>query len=126
MPSLVIQQAEPDKEKVGLSNGGHTYIRCSNCEAILMDIFQTMKNAVNPNTGKVFEWKIVASCPFCGDKSFPVDIQGTFHPGGYGKIKHDNEDDDIPSTIAEYEDFRDGIYYFRCVKASPDAKPYRT
>lgn len=91
-----------------------------------MDIWRTMPNAVNPHTGKVFRWKIVASCPFCGDKSFPVEIEGNFHAGGYGKVKRDNEDDDVPSTIHEFEDFKDDTYYFRCLKASPDAKPYRT
>jgi hypothetical protein len=104
------------KRQSGITDGGHVYLKCSNCRAILMDIFRT-----RPQEPEV--WKLQASCPFCGDKSFVTEIQGGFHPGGYGKIKPDDPLSDIPSTIVDVFDCQNDIYTFTILKANADAKP---
>jgi len=113
------------KDKVGLEDGGHVYISCSNCDATLMDIWRTMPNAINPQTQKPFFWEIIANCPFCGDKSYKVPVEGIFHSGGYGKIKEDDPEQDIPSTVVEDFNSEGNVITFNIKKASEDAKPIR-
>lgn len=125
---LKLTKDEPrEVEPRGLEDGGHVIVRCSNCNAGLLDIWRTLPHAVNPRTGKVFQWKVRANCPFCGDRSFVTEVEGVFHVGGYGEVKHDNEDDDIPSTVIQGTDVNDrtGTYDFTLVKASHVAKPIR-
>ena len=105
-----------DKSPEGLKDGGHVYPSCSNCNAILMDIWRT-----RPHEPEV--WKVRANCPFCGDKSFATEVQGGFHFGGFGLIKQDDEDDDIPSTTVESWDIQGDTFVFNIRKANEHAKP---
>lgn len=105
-----------DKPSSGLTDGGHIYIDCSNCNAALMDIWRSRPNESHT-------WKLRASCPFCGDKSFIVEVKGGFHPGGFGVTKEDDDSDDIPITSNDGCDIVNGVVEFRIVKANPDVKP---
>lgn len=50
-------------------------ISCSSCDSPLLDLL------VN-QTGEIIEWKIVAHCPFCQDRSFIKVINGIFSYSG--------------------------------------------
>lgn len=99
-----------------MKKGDHLHISCSNCNAILLDIW-----SVNPDAD--FQWKVRATCPFCGDKSYIEEIKGTFGVGGYGTPKPDDPTDDIPSTVHDGSDVIDGVYVFKVKKANENAKP---
>jgi len=126
-PKLSVRNDKPAGPAVGLKDGGHVYLRCSNCNAILMDCWRTQPDAINPRTGKVFTWKIRANCPWCGDQSFSTEVTGVIHIGGYGVPKEDNEDDDIPSTSIDPPDFDPdtNTFTFNVLKANEHAKPVR-
>lgn len=102
-----------DVELEGLQDGGHIYVKCSNCRAILMDIWRTRPHETET-------WKVKATCPFCGDESFETPIQGGFHFGGYGKMI--NETEDIPSTIVGKFDIDGDTFQFEILKAK-DGQP---
>lgn len=72
-----------ERKAVGLVNGGHTILKCSNCGKGLIDIFHTQPDAIDPRTNKPFEWKAQAICCYCGDHSYVTDIKGKFYLGGY-------------------------------------------
>lgn len=99
-----------------LKDGGHVYLSCSNCNAILVDVYST-------RPGEPQVWRLQAVCPFCGDKSFIKEVKGGFHFGGYGKIKEDDEEDDVPSTIVESTEIVNGVLIFEVKKANANAKP---
>lgn len=107
-----------------LTDGGHIYLRCSNCEAILADIWRT-----RPYEQEV--WGVKATCPFCPAKpngkpemSGRIEIQGGISPGSYGTPNPDNANDDIPSTQMDYSDFdEEGDIILYMKKASENAKP---
>lgn len=63
------------KEPAGLQDGGHVILRCSACDAQLVDIWIQM-----PQTKQ--EWRGRATCPYCGDKSFIHEWVGGFAAGG--------------------------------------------
>lgn len=117
-PKLKEARSEEVPEYVpeGLRNGGHVYPRCSNCQALLMDVFIT-----RPHESDV--WKIRAKCPWCGDHSFIETFKGGFHPGGYGSPKEDDPNDDIPSTCVDHWDVEGDVVVFTIMKANVDAKP---
>jgi hypothetical protein len=100
MSQLVTTQAE-GKDKIGLVDGGHTFIKCSACGKGLLDIFHTQPKAVDPKTKKPFKWRIKALCCYCGDHSYITEVFGKFHLGGYGKIKEDDPTEDIPETFPD-------------------------
>lgn len=110
--------SKSEEEIEGLSDGGHTLLKCSNCEAILMDVWVT-----RPHESE--EYRLRASCPFCGDKSFITKVKGGFHYGGFGKVKPDDPDQDIPSTIIEKfeQSPNSNLFEFTILKANKDAKP---
>lgn len=118
----VREETVEDQGVEGLQDGGHIYPACSNCRAILMDIFRT-----RPHETEV--WKIQATCPFCPERngkperSFVVECHGGFHRGGYGEIKTDDPDEDVPSTIIDRYEYENETFVFITKKASPDAKP---
>lgn len=112
----VREEEIPDKGPEGLSDGGHVYPACSNCDAILMDIFRTRPH--EPET-----WKIKANCPFCGDASFITEIRGGFHCGGYGILKKDDDSDDIPITTADFDRIDGDTFLFTVRKAKENVKP---
>lgn len=70
-----VGHAEP-KEKVGLKDGGHVILRCSNCDKGLVDIW-----IVKPDMPVEFD--CLAKCCFCGDVSETVKIKGRFARSGY-------------------------------------------
>lgn len=104
------------KSPEGLRDGGHILLSCSNCNAILADVWRT-----RPHERDI--WKVRCTCPFCGDKSFSVEIQGGFHLGGYGKVKADSVDDDFASTVMDNYDIQGDTFIFTMKKASENAKP---
>lgn len=100
----------------GLKDGGHVYPTCSNCRAKLMDIFIT-----RPHEKDI--WKVRCNCPFCGDQSFITEVPGGFHYGGFALANPEDDSDDKPSTLVQ-EDWAEGdVFYFKIIKANPDAKP---
>ena len=56
------------------NDDGSITIRCSNCSAPLVELWQR-----NPNAHQ--ETTIRASCAHCGDKSFKEVVIGTFYSG---------------------------------------------
>lgn len=115
-PVIGTVQAACGVDPEGLSDGGHVYPSCSNCRATLMDIWITRPHEPE-------KYRIRALCPWCGDTSFVVTVQGGFHQGGYGVIKPDNEDEDVASTIVDRFEIIDGVLVFFVQKASAHAKP---
>lgn len=115
-PVIGTVQAAQGVDPEGLRDGGHIYPACSNCRALLMDIWVTRPH--EPET-----YQIRATCPWCGDASFVVSVQGGFHQGGYGVVKADNEDEDVASTIVDHFEIIDGVLVFTIQKASTHAKP---
>jgi hypothetical protein len=80
MPSKLKRLREEEVEAkpiAGLKDGGHVYLHCSNCRALLADLWRT-----RPHEPDV--WKVRCNCPWCGDVSFITEVQGGFHPAGYG------------------------------------------
>jgi hypothetical protein len=114
----VREEEVPDRAPAGLSDGGHVILACSNCRAGLVDIWITRPD-------QPFEWKVRANCPFCGDKSFVEVVKGGFHYGGYGVVKDDDPDEDIPSTVVDHFDIEGDQFVFTLKKARHDAKPVR-
>jgi len=112
----VREEEVAEKIAGNLQDGNHIYPACSNCNAILMDIWRTRPHETET-------WKIRATCPFCGDSSFVIEVQGGFHIGGYGEIKEDDAEDDIPSTVVEEFQCDGDTFNFTIKKANPDAKP---
>lgn len=109
-------RSKTDEELEGLSDGKHNYLSCSNCRAILMDVWVTRPH-------EQFTFKLRASCPWCGDRSFITKIQGGFHMGGYGQQQGDDVEETVESTSVDGYDLVDGVFEFKVVKASNDAKP---
>jgi len=90
------QYKEMDKDSF-LIDGGKTIIKCSTCDCSLAEIW-----IVKPNLP--IKSKIIAQCPFCGNSSFQIEVNGKFIIGHVGN-----------TTISENEmvDFyeKDGIIY---------------
>ena len=64
-------------EKAGLTpikDDGHVILSCSNCRKDLVDIWLTHHDMPVKTT-------IIATCGYCGDKSFSQEIAGIFHIG---------------------------------------------
>jgi len=90
------QYKEMDRDSF-LVDGGKTIIKCSTCDGSLAEIW-----IVKPNLP--IKSKIIARCPFCGNSSFQIEVNGKFIIGHVGN-----------TTISENEmvDFyeKDGIIY---------------
>ena len=65
-------------------------LACSACKAKLVDIVVIKPDAIDPVTGKIFEWKVAAQCCFCGDRSFEQTIAGRYRYFGHGIPKDDD------------------------------------
>lgn len=109
-------QAAVATEPEGLRDGGHNYLSCSNCRAMLMDVFIT-----RPHEPELY--KVRATCPWCGDTSFVADIRGGFHYGGYGVLKPGDDDEDVASTVVDRSEMVKGVFVFHILKASVNAQP---
>jgi len=53
-----------------LEDVDHIIVKCSSCDKALVEIWVVSRDSVDS--------KIVANCPFCGDKSFIYEINGQF------------------------------------------------
>ena len=84
--------------KSGLQDGKHVILECAACGKPLADIWNTRPNLMDPSTGKPFEWKIRAECPYCEDRSFVEKIHGGFHIGFIAKVNPDNYQDEKQIT----------------------------
>lgn len=89
------------KDQNKIKDYGHTYIKCSNCDAPLVDIWVVDKDF--PVT-----WKLKANCPHCGDHSFLYEIKGRYYYGpGYKNMDKDDtqgDKDKIYTTIEGFDD----------------------
>lgn len=113
-PKLNIS-AQLEVEPQGLVDGGHTYPSCSNCRALLADIW-----VVRPHETE--KWKLRASCPFCGDKSFIFEVQGGFHYAGYSTLVEGTEDQYVHSTVVESIEPSGDHFLLKVLKANKNAK----
>jgi len=75
MQVTIKQSSENDvPEFKGLKDGGHHHIRCSNCNAPLVDVWIT-----RPDEDVV--WSLQFNCVHCEDHSFIQTVKGGFHIG---------------------------------------------
>ncbi len=81
---------------VGLVDGGHNILKCSNCGKSLVDVWVTTKSEVRTT--------FRANCPFCGDKSFSQEVKGLCHIGC------------MEDTIIENFEEKDNITYVKVKK----------
>lgn len=95
---LILQESEASKP-LGLKDGGHIIVKCSACNKPLMDCWIT-------NAKEKFEWKVKATCPYCGDHSFEYFVKGRF---AYGPIF---KDEDHPITVIHDQTPGDGVTIF--------------
>lgn len=115
--SRVREEDVGEKSPEGLRDDGHVLLSCSNCRAALMDVWRTRPH--EPQT-----WKVRATCPFCGDKSFVREVRGGFHNGGIALSRDDEPDEDkAVSTVVESFDIQGDTFLFTVKKAHPNAKP---
>lgn len=94
---------------VGLKDGGHVLLRCSNCNKPLCDIFVTQPGKKMPGTNEPFEWRVRARCCYgCKnhegkpETSYIEKIIGLYHLGGHGipnPANPDDPDDNIVVTV---------------------------
>lgn len=103
-PKVSFQQAEA-REESGVSFGGSHRIDCSNCRKPLMEIIIT-------RPAEASSFKVVAICPYCGDKSFETPIKGGFAHLGI-RDKNDNL-----ITVVDYIDSSKEPYEFYIIKAA--------
>ncbi len=92
-----------------------------------MDFWLSNPDAIDRMTGKPFEWKVQANCPFCGDKSFVGTVYGIYHVGGYGIINPKDPTEKVCSTrfTGEYDELPNKVLFFQAIKETEDAKPQK-
>jgi hypothetical protein len=120
----VREEEVADRPLAGLKDGGHVYLSCSNCRAMLVDLFVTRPR--EPQT-----WKCQATCPWCPpdkagrpETSFVVDVKGGFHVAGIAVAKVDEPDEDrARSTVVHQSDIQSDRFLFTVNKAHEHAKP---
>lgn len=83
---------------MSIKDNGNLILKCSNCQKPLVDLF-IVDSSAN------FNWKCVAECCFCGDKSFITDVKGMFRPGGCITVDEKNPDHFL------YDTYIDDIIY---------------
>ena len=93
-------------------------IPCSNCGAALI------KAAWLPNTKSPIT-RIIATCPYCGDASFPVDVGGGLLVVPYGEAKEDDIEDVISTVAIAETDYSPPLMTYKLIKTEPNAKPIR-
>lgn len=120
---LNTKKSEP-KEAEGLRDAGHVYLKCSNCQAYLMDFWR-----VRPHEPEV--WKVKANCPFCDEAgikvggSFITEIRGGFAPAGYFRVDPSNPDRLIYSTKWTDSNTQGETIVFRVEKDAAESKAVR-
>jgi len=106
-----------------LEEGKHVYLSCSNCRAMLVDLWVNQPDAKDSD-GKPYHWKAKANCCFCSDSSWEKEFEGLFYPGGYGESKEDDSDDSIMSTRIDDTNMNGENLTFKVVKYQKDSKPF--
>lgn len=109
-------RSKSDDELEGLSDGKHNLISCSNCNALLLDIWVTRPHETHT-------YKIRAICPWCGDHSYVTKVTGGFHFGGCGTQKSQDPDDCVESTCVGDQTTNGDVFEFLVLKANKNAKP---
>jgi ribosomal protein L37E len=107
-----------DRPTIGLTDDGHTIIKCSKCGKPLVDVWHLQRDAIDSVTGKPFHWKAIAHCCYCGDKSFSVNLYGRFYIAGYGTMKTDDPEQDIPETFPTDIDYSGNLITIKTIKAN--------
>tara|TARA_Y100000310_G_scaffold210395_1_gene211014 strand:- start:331 stop:660 length:330 start_codon:yes stop_codon:yes gene_type:complete len=74
MDSRQRDYAERIREEGEMSDGGKHLLKCSACDKELVEIWITKKELD-------VRFKLRAECAYCGDYSFPVEVEGGFHLG---------------------------------------------
>lgn len=127
--TVKIQDEREDAPRFGAVDGGHHYLSCSNCDAVLVDLLVTHPGETD------FSWSVKAgNCPFCDEdpKTAPLGgsyvhpVKGLFVCGGYGEVRDDSPIDDTASTFIDesYVDDND-VHVFIVRKAGPNARPIK-
>jgi len=65
---------------LGVQPLGDTILSCVNCDKPLVEI--TLMSKEFP-----YSWSLQADCPFCGDSSEPLEIQGKICVNGVSPVK---------------------------------------
>lgn len=73
---------------------------CSNCRKALCEIL-----LINPEVDLELNYR--ASCPYCGDKSFPFKVKGQIMFGGLGIEDVNSETCDDKRVLTVVEDFKE-------------------
>ena len=84
-----------NKEDFELDNNEHVIVQCSNCDKPLLDVWITRSQYPVKN-------EIRASCCFCDDDSFIINIDGAFHLGGCDGVGIANIDTTQKEDNLEY------------------------
>jgi hypothetical protein len=120
-----IREEEVERREVGLKDGGHVVLACSDCGAGLMDFWIT-----RPDEEEV--WKVRATCPFCPPgkdgrpaMSYAKEVRGGYYPAGYGTPHPSDPDETVPSTTWEKFDVVGDTLVFTTIKAHADARPVK-
>lgn len=104
-----------ERPRLGLKDGGHVILRCSNCDRPLADVFVTQPGKLVPGTNTPFTWRLRARCCYgctrpngSPEHSFIETVEGLYHLGGYGEDNPDDPEDSrvvtVPvRTVDEYD-----------------------
>jgi DNA-directed RNA polymerase subunit RPC12/RpoP len=104
MSKLVIQEGQP-REAVGVQDGPHHILSCSNCRKKLVDIWVT-----RPHENS--QWNMYAKCCYCNDRSMYTKVNGGFTYYGI-----ENQTDILDVDIDETQN----IVMFKTGKAKNDS-----
>lgn len=123
MADVVFQQRSEEPPRQDLSDGGHLYLECSNCRAVLVDLWVTRPDVP-------FEAKVRANCPWCEADhetahlggSFLRDIKGLFHFAGASHPGGTSHDAFASTEVDGYDEDGQGNLLFTVRKAR-DGKP---
>lgn len=103
------------KEKVGLVDNGKVFFTCSNCDKKLAYIWRT-----SPSKSK---YKYRATCPYCNDKSWDIEVEGNPAEMGFSGIWQDiDENNDKPITLIENIKPKGDVIVMHVVKAQKEPK----
>ena len=93
-----------------LTDNGHIYLSCSSCNKKLVDLFIVKKD-------ETLNWKTVAKCCYCGDKSFITEVSGMFRPCGIMEVSESDPDESKMITELTNVKTENDIIVFYTVKA---------
>lgn len=117
-PQLKVEEVAEERELAGLEDGPHKYLSCSNCNALLVDLWSTKPDAEQ-------SWEVRAqNCPWCDENpktaklggSFGMKIEGGYHSGGIGMGKTE-------TTVVADVSVEGQKMSYKIMKASKNAKP---